>query len=313
MRSAARKINRRGRRDPEVKRVLFVRNAAASQGGTDLEDALETARARGLEVDERVPDDAEHMRFMIRAVARSIDGVIVGGGDGTINMALKPILEAGLPLGVLPLGTANDFARTLEIPEDPHDALDVVTAGSTRLVDVGWADGRPFLNAAGIGLGVSVARRATAERKRIWGPLSYPAAVLESVRHQRPFRVRLRSISGTREFSSIHVTVANGVFYGGGARADQEAAIDDACLDVVSVRPQSLLRLLAVALAVRRGTVAGEENSIDVARGALFDVSTTPPVPISLDGEPALTTPVTFRVAPRALRVFVPGPGEAPA
>jgi diacylglycerol kinase (ATP) len=313
LRSAARKINRRGRRDPEVKRVLFVRNAAASQGTTDLEEALEAARAQGLEVDERTPDDAEHMRFMIRAVARSIDGVIVGGGDGTINLALKPILEAGLPLGVLPLGTANDFARTLGIPADPHDALNLIATGSTRLIDVGWANGRPFLNAAGIGLGARVAQRATGERKRLWGALSYPAAVLESIRRQRPFRVRLRSMSGTREFTSIHVTLGNGVFYGGGARVDQEAAIDDGCFDLVSVRPQPLLRLLAVALAVRRGA-ARDREQIDVARGSLFDVTTSPPVGVTLDGEPALTTPVTFRVAPRALRVFVPGPGdETPA
>jgi diacylglycerol kinase (ATP) len=312
LRSEARKINRRGRRDPEVKRVLFVRNARASRGTADLDEAIEAARAQGIEVDERIPDDAEHMRFMIRAVARSIDGVIVGGGDGTINLALKPILEAGLPLGVLPLGTANDFARTLGIPADPSEALDLVAAGATRLIDVGWANGRPFLNAAGIGLGARAARLATSQRKRRWGPLSYPAAVLESVGRQRPFRVRLRSMSGTREFTSIHVTLGNGVFYGGGARVDQESAIDDGCLDLVSIRPQSLLRLLTVALAVRRGA-AQDRDQVDVAQGALFDVTTSPPVGVTLDGEPALTTPVTFRVAPRALRVFVPGGDEAAA
>jgi diacylglycerol kinase (ATP) len=311
LRSAARKANRRDRRDPDLKRILFVRNAAASQGATDLDDALAAFREQGLEIDERIPDDAEHMRFMIRAVARSIDGVIVGGGDGTLNLALKPILESGLPLGVLPLGTANDFARTLGIPSDPHEALAVIAAGSTRLVDVGWANSRPFLNAAGIGLSAQVARCTTPERKRIWGPLSYPAAVLESVRRQRPFRVRLQSVAGTREFTSIQVTLGNGVFYGGGARVDQSATIDDGCFDVVSVRPQPLLRLLAVALAVRRGTSQELEAGVDVARGSLFEVITRPSVPVTLDGEPALSTPVSFRVAPRALRVFVPSPGES--
>jgi diacylglycerol kinase (ATP) len=312
LRSEARKINRRGRRDPEVRRVLFVRNAAAAHGTKDLDQAIEAARDQGLEVDERIPDDAEHMRFMIRAVARSIDGVIVGGGDGTINLALKPILEAGLPLGVLPLGTANDFARTLGIPADPSEALGVIAAGATRLIDVGWANGRPFLNAAGIGLGARAARRATGQRKRIWGPLSYPAAVFASVRRQRPFRVRLRSLTGSREFTSIHITLGNGVFYGGGARVDEQSAIDDGCLDLVSVRPQSLLRLLAVALAVRRGA-SRDHDQVDVAQGSLFDVTTSPSVGVTLDGELALTTPVTFRVAPRALRVFVPGADEMPA
>jgi diacylglycerol kinase (ATP) len=311
LRSAARKANRRDRQDPELKRVLLVRNAAASQGSADLEDALAAFREQGVEIDERVPDDAEHMRFMIRAVARSIDAVIVGGGDGTINLALKPILESGLPMGILPLGTANDFARTLGIPADPHDALAVIAAGSTRLVDVGWANSRPFLNAAGIGLSARVARWSTRERKRVWGPWSYPAAVLEGVRRQRPFRVRLHSLAGTREFTSIQVTLGNGVFYGGGARIHESATIDDGCFDVVSVRPQPLLRLLAVALAVRRGTPQELDAGVDIARGSLFEISTRPSVPVTLDGEPALTTPVSFRVAPRALRVFVPGPSES--
>jgi diacylglycerol kinase (ATP) len=289
-----------------VKRVLFIRNSAASRGDADLEDALDAVREQGLEIDERVPDDAEHMRFMIRAVSRSIDAVIIGGGDGTINLALKPILEAGLPLGVVPLGTANDFARTMGIPADPHDALAVVAARATRLVDVGWANSRPFLNAAGIGISSQIARNITSERKRIWGPLSYPATVIESVRRQRPFRVRLQSVSGTREFSSIHVTVGNGVYYGGGARVAENGAIDDGCFDVSSVRPQPFHRLLAVALAVRRGKQETLECGVDVARGSLLELTTHPPLTVTLDGEPALSTPVSFRVAPRALRVFVP-------
>ncbi|MFU8816183.1 MAG: lipid kinase [Pseudomonadales bacterium] len=307
MRSAAREANRRDRRDPELKRVLFVRNAAASRGSADLDDALAYVRELGLEVDERIPDDAEHMRFLIRAVARSIDAVLVGGGDGTVNSALKPVLEAGLPLGVIPLGTANDFARTLGIPADPYEAFAVVAAQSTRLVDVGWANNRPFLNAAGIGLSARIARDLDSVRKRVWGPLSYPLAVLESLRRQRAFRVRLQSPAGTQEFSSIQVTVGNGVYYGGGARVATDCAIDDGCLDVLSIRPQPLRRLLAVALALRNGSQA---SGFDVAAGAVFEVATQPPLTVTLDGEPALPTPVSFRVAPRALRVFVPGPGS---
>jgi diacylglycerol kinase (ATP) len=310
LRSEARRTNRRGRRDPQVKRALFLRNSSASRGDTDLENALASIRDQGIEIDERVPDDAEHMRFMIRAVARSIDAVIIGGGDGTINLALKPILEAGLPLGVVPLGTANDFARTMGIPADPHEALAAVASRATRLVDVGWANGRPFLNAAGIGISAQIARNITSGRKRTWGPLSYAACVLESVRRQRPFRVRLQSVSGTREFSSIHVTIGNGVYYGGGARVADHCAIDDGCFDVSSVRPQPLHRLLAVALAVRRGKQENLESGVDVARGSLLEVTTHPPLTVTLDGEPALSTPVSFRVAPRALRVFVPSVSE---
>ena len=135
--------------------------------------------------------------------------------------------------------------------------------------------------------------------------------MLEALRGRRAFRVRLQSPSGTREFSSIHVTVGNGVYYGGGARVAEECAIDDACLDVMSVRPQPLHRLLAIAFAVRRGRQTDLDQQIDVAAGSLFEVSTQPPLTVTLDGEPALPTPVSFRMAARALRVFVPGPSAA--
>jgi YegS/Rv2252/BmrU family lipid kinase len=289
-----------------LRRLLLLRNPRASRGAAELDAALATLRDTGVEVDLHCPEDAEHMRFIIRASARSVDAVAVAGGDGTVNAALKPVLEAGLPLGVVPLGTANDLARTLGIPDDPQRACAVIAAAHRRRIDVGWADNRPFLNAAGIGLSARVARRTSREQKRSWGPLSYPAAVLDAVRGQRAFRVRLKSAGATREWTSIHMAVGNGVYYGGGTPIAESCAIDDGCLDVYSVRPQPLWRLLGVALAVRTGFQERLETGVDVDRGPEFEVTTRPVLTVTLDGEPAMRTPVRFRVAPRSLQVFAP-------
>lgn len=289
-----------------MKRVMVLRNPSASGAEVALDDALAQLHDIGIESYVHTPESAEHMRFLIRAGARTVDAVIVGGGDGTVNAALKAVLESGLPLGVLPLGTANDLARTLGIPRDPAEACALIGSGTTRVVDVGWANNRPFLNAAGLGLSTRVARRLSVESKRILGPFSYASAVADALRTHRSFRAQIRSESGVKEVASIQITVGNGVYYGGGTPLGEDCAIDDGRLDLYSVRPQSLLKLLAVAFAVRRGTQAQLGAGVDTATGSEFDIVTRPRLTVSLDGEPALETPVHFRVVPRGLTVFAP-------
>lgn len=289
-----------------MKRVMVLRNPSASGGDVALDDALALLHDIGIESHVHTPDSAEHMRFLIRAGARTVDAVIIGGGDGTVNAALKAVLESGLPLGVLPLGTANDLARTLGIPRDPSEACALIASCTTRAIDVGWANNRPFLNAAGLGLSTQVARRLTVERKSILGPFSYASAVAEALRTHRPFRAQIRSETGTREVASIQITVGNGIYYGGGTPLGEDCAIDDGRLDLYSVRPQTLLRLLAVAFALRRGTHAQLGAGVDTASGSEFEIVTRPRLTVSLDGEPALETPVHFRVVPRGLTVFAP-------
>lgn len=284
----------------------MLRNPSASGGDAALDDALSHIRDIGIEVQLHTPESADHMRFLIRAEARSVDAVIVGGGDGTINSALKPVLEAGLPLGILPLGTANDLARTLGVPDDLNEACALIASQQTRSIDVGWANDRPFVNAAGLGLSTRVARELSVEHKRILGPLSYASAVVEAFRRHRPFRAEIRSPDRIHRVSSIQITVGNGVYYGGGTPLAQDCAIDDGCFDLYSIRPQPLPKLIAVAFAVRRGTQRELGAGVDSACGAEFEIITRPRLTVSLDGEPSLKTPVRFRLAPRALTVFAP-------
>ncbi len=285
-----------------------MRNQSASGGGAAVDDALAVLRDVGIHAQVHDPESAEHMRFLIRAEARSVDAVIVGGGDGTINSALKPVLEAGLPLGILPLGTANDLARTLDIPTDLHEACALIASQCTRTIDVGWANDWPFVNAAGIGLSARIARETSVDRKRTLGPLTYAAAVVEAFRRHRPFRAVIHSDAQTLDVSSLQITVGNGVYYGGGTPLAEDSAIDDGCLDLYSVRPQSLLRLIPVAFAVRRGVHQRSGSGVDTARGTEFQIATRPALTVTLDGEAAFRTPVSFRLGPRALTVFAPHP-----
>ncbi|MFW6093420.1 MAG: lipid kinase [Pseudomonadota bacterium] len=293
-----------------MRRLLLLRNPSAGSGEALADDALGVLRDTGLELLEFEPRDASELDSLIRTHGAGVDAVVVGGGDGTLNASVEALLEVGRPLGVLPLGTANDFARTMGIPDDLHAACAIVGAGYVRRVDVARANGRPFLNAAGIGLSTRVARRLAREdgAKQRLGPFSYPAAVVEVLRAQRPFRARIASPGSVHELKSIQITVGNGVYYGGGAPLGQDCAIDDGCLDLYSIEPLPGWRLVIVALSVYRGTHTERDEGVATDRGAEFEVVTHPPMEVSLDGEPRFRTPVTFSVAPRALPVLAPRP-----
>ena len=104
--------------------------------------------------------------------------MIVAGGDGTLNAALQGLVEAGLPLGIIPLGTANNLARTLGIPSDPAGACEVIAAGHRRRIDLGWVNGRYFCTTASVGLSVQITEELSPEAKRRWGPAAYALAAV---------------------------------------------------------------------------------------------------------------------------------------
>ncbi|WP_265094641.1 diacylglycerol kinase family protein, partial [Enterobacter hormaechei] len=111
---------------------------------------------------------------VIRELTGVVDAIVVGGGDGSINAVLEGALAARLPLGILPLGTANDLARTLGIPPDPVAAAGIIQAGYLRQIDLGRVNGHLFANVASLGLSVELTRRLTGALKRRWGRLGYP-------------------------------------------------------------------------------------------------------------------------------------------
>jgi diacylglycerol kinase family enzyme len=145
------------------RRALLLVNQHARSGTASLDDALSVLRRGGIEVTEEDCGSKRPIADTIRAQADRYDCVIVGGGDGTLNTAAPALLETGLPLGILPLGTGNDLARTLGIDPDPVAAAGLIVAGNTRTIDLGEVNGHPFFNVASIGFSAELARELTAD------------------------------------------------------------------------------------------------------------------------------------------------------
>jgi diacylglycerol kinase (ATP) len=288
-----------------ARRVLLIVNRKSRTGAEQLEAAEACLRAQGLEVIALGVDAPREIPKAIQARASEIHLVALGGGDGTLNVACEAILDARLPFAILPLGTANDLARTLGIPSKLEDACAVAAKGLKYRIDLGRANGKYFFNVASIGLSVRVARSIDSATKRRWGPAGYALTVIRTLGKQRPFRARIRCDGRLLVVHAIQVAVGNGRHYGGGMTVAADAAIDDNLLHLYSISPLSLMRLLLLAPALRTGW-QGRFEGVHRLCGTRIDIDTRRPFPVSTDGEVTTQTPVQFEVVPAAIEVMVP-------
>jgi len=236
--------------------------------------------------------------------------VIVGGGDGTLNAAAPGLMQTGLPLGILPLGTANDFARTLGIPASLESAIKIIADGQLRAVDLGEVNQHLFLNVSSIGFSVELARNLTAESKKRWGVGGYALAALRVLRQSRPFSATLVHQGHRTPIKTVQVSVGNGRFYGGGMTVEQRAAPDDGLLDVYSLELQHSWQLIALLPFLRRGT-HGRWRNVRAFSATELTIETRRPHYINADGEIIGQTPAHFRLIASALQVYAPGDSAA--
>lgn len=286
-------------------RALLIVNAKSRSGAALCDRAIAALEKAGIAIDRRDGGSAGELEQLIRAAASDVDCVVVGGGDGTLNAALPGILESGLPLGILPLGTANDLARTLGLPTDLEDAVGVIAAGNRSRIDVGEVNGKPFFNVASIGFGVDLTRALTRDAKRRWGVLGYVVAGLRVIRRVRPFHVTVRVGDRVHRSRTLHLAVGNGRHYGGGMTVSEDASIADGRLDVYSLEASGVIAALKLLPSLRTGT-QGHWAEVETMEGQEVTVETSHPRAVNADGEIVSQTPARFRVRPGAVTVFAP-------
>jgi diacylglycerol kinase (ATP) len=286
------------------RRALFVSNQRAGHVQGALAEATGCLEAHGFTLvrpeGKGPPSDAD-----IRRRLAEVDLVIAAGGDGTINALIGPLVDHPKPLGIIPLGTANDLARTLNLPNAIPDACAVIAAGQTRRIDVTTVNGRYFCNVASVGLSVDIARLLTGQTKRKWGVLAYAVASIRGLRGLRHFHATMQSPEGEIRTRSVQIAVGNGKFYGGGMVVAADAAIDDHVMHVFSLEVEHWWEMLALFPALRRGSHIYWRRTRTLVTSDLR-ITTRRPRTIDIDGELALRTPAHFRILPAAITVFCP-------
>ena len=252
-------------------------------------------------------------RFASAALRKGFDLVVAAGGDGTLNEVVNGIGEnlGDARVALIPLGTGNDFARTIGVPDDIEAAIDLIIIGETREVDlvrVTSDEVRYFVNVSAGGFSGLVDEKLTPEIKKTWGPLAYLRGAAAALSELRAYRTTLAlDNSESLTLDLYNVVVANGRYVAGGTLIAPEASIDDGLLDIVLIPQRSAPELALLAAQVALGTHLTSE-AIVFRRAAQLTVNSKPGMWFNVDGELVGNEPARFEILPRALRFIAPTP-----
>ncbi|RUZ19869.1 lipid kinase, partial [Mesorhizobium sp. M7A.F.Ca.CA.001.09.1.1] len=248
----------------------------------------------------------EIARDIVR-LRQTADLVVVCGGDGSLSAAAMAVVESRLPMGIIPMGTANDLARTLDIPMDLLQAADVIVRGRLRQIDIGTVNGNAFFNVASIGLSTELAKGLDPTLKKRFGRLGYALAAVKVLTRATRFHAKIIEKGASTDVETYQIAVGNGRHYGGGNVVEETAEIDDGHLDLYSLEMTNLWKLALMLRSFRSGR-HGAWREVRTARCVEFDIETEKPMPVNTDGEIVTSTPAHFKVHPKAISVFAPPP-----
>jgi len=218
-----------------------------------------------------------------RAVASGPERIVVAGGDGSIACVAAAAATAGIPLGVVATGTANDFAAGIGLPADVGEACSLAANGQLRRpVELAWVGGRAFVNIASVGLAPTAAEHADGLKGRV-GALAYPLGALKAGASAQPIRCRV-SCDGTpvHEGEAWQVSVASTGAFGGGASLEANAS--DGKLDLVVIEGSNRLRLAKHAYGLRLGSIEGQRGVV-VERCSTVELRLEADECLNVDGE----------------------------
>lgn len=292
------------------RRLLVCLNPKSGRAEAGLGEALDIFVQAGLALDLRPTRDPAHLDEILASECARYDGVIIAGGDGTVSQASGAVSRAGVPLGVLPTGTANDFARTIGLPLDLRGAAEALATGITRRVDIGRVNGRPFVNVVSLGVSAAMAMQLDAQQKATFGALSYAVGTLSALSEMVPFRARISVDGHVFEDTCLQIAVGSGIFFGGGTRISPDAFADDGLLHGYAIGEGTITDLARILLHIRSGDLDDVE-AVTPFSGREIVIETDRPEPLDIDGEVEMETPARVTVEPRGLTVFV-APEYAP-
>lgn len=290
--------------------MRLILNGKSADNPT-VRQAVQDCRENGIDLEVCVTwEGGDAGRMAAKAVDEGVDRLIAGGGDGTINEIVNGILAATetpkIALGVLPLGTANDFANGCSIPtSNLSDALDLAVTGDPTLIDVGRINDRHFINVASAGFGAEVTVSTPKPMKRALGGAAYAIMGFLTALKMKPYEGTLRWRDGEQSGAMLVAAIGNGRQAGGGFQLTPRALLNDGLLDVMAVPDFSPDDL---------GTIMNDLSNLQETPPQLMtylqldhcEIECSRPVPLNLDGEPMLEKSYTIQVLHKRLPMILP-------
>ena len=294
---------------PLPKDAVLVVNAHSRKGQDLFAQAKEKLEQAGIRlIAAHAVEQPENMDQIVRqAVADGAPMVIVGGGDGSMSGTVDELVGKNCVFGVLPLGTANSFARTLGLPLDLDGAVQAIATGRRRRVDLGMIDGDYFVNAASLGLSPMIGKTVPHKLKRYLGRIGYLIWAVKCSVGFRAFRLIINDGHKERRMWSTEVRIMNGPYHGGVELSDT-ADVDTGEIVVQAVVGRSHVRL-AWDWYAKFFKLRDRDTHTQEFHGKAFTITTRPRQRISIDGEVLAKTPIVAKIAPGAIEVAVPADG----
>jgi len=288
------------------RQAVLVVNAHSRRGRALFREAAAKLRQAGIELlathalrdPRRLPDTVRE------AVRSGAPMVIIGGGDGSLSCAVDELVDRDCVFALLPLGTANSFARTLGVPLDLDGAVAVIANGRRQRVDLGMIDGDYFANSAAMGLSPMIAEGIPPRLKRWLGRLGYLIWAIWCLIRFHPFRLTVDNGSERRTIWAMEVRIANGGFHGG-VEVVEAANVDSGEIVIQAVTGRSNLLLIWDWFS-KYFKLPARHATTEEFHGRRFTVDARPRQRISIDGEVSARTPAVVEVAERAIEVVVP-------
>lgn len=287
--------------------VFVVINPKSRQGASVKDEVLKTLEDRGArvllpELHEENTDPNE----LILKLSDKIDLVCVAGGDGSVNHILPSLLKINKPVLVIPCGTANNLARTYDIPLRPGEAVTSSLDGELRMIDVGLINDIPFLNVAGLGLSTEVNLHVNKKLKKIFGVFAFIITALTMVLRMKPFRAVVTVDGGRPIFTrSWQISICNGKHYGSGLTIKEDASLEDSKIHLLSTEVAKWWHSLKLIHCFFLGTFK-KEDQVMLISGKTIHIETRRRFWVDVDGDVKTATPVNISVLPRSLQLLVP-------
>ena len=287
------------------RQAILIVNAASRSGATAFEQARDLLVSAGVElIDARAVPEPETLTGEVTSAIDRAPMVIIGGGDGTLSETIDYFLGTQTVFAVLPLGTANSFARTLGIPLDLPGAVDVIANGVPRAVDLAAINGDYFLNNAALGLAPVVAETVPQGLKKSFGRLGYLLWAGWSAASFKAFRLKIEDGHTTHRLWATEARIANGRFHGG-LELIESADLHSGEVVIQAVEGRSLARL-GWSYFASAAKLASRNQTLREFHGTWMRVTTRPRMRVSIDGELGPETPFEVSVIPDAVLVAAP-------
>ena len=289
-----------------VKKELMLIVHGQRADNDALRHLVSWVRGKGHAVDPRVTwETGDGIRFAREGAARGVDAVVAVGGDGTINEVLNGLDGSDVPLGIIPVGTANDFARQVGIPDDPDHAMDVVLRRAARTIDTAELNGRRFLNVSSGGVGAEATAETPTEAKEQLGPLAYAITGVRKLADLQPRRAHITGPDVDFECEFLLFAVGNARTTGGGTRITPRALVTDGLIDLCIVEAMPRADFAKLLMRIKKGEHL-DESRVRYLQLPSVTIAAEGPVTVNVDGESSEATTLSYRVRPKDLWIHVP-------